>query len=256
MTFDEVTNFQTDGTGQVPEVWRQGRTIYGGLLVAAVLRAMRREVSLPLRSVHVNFLGPALESDVSLEVNLLSRGSSITVLQGIVSCAGVRCTQVQAIFGKSRFSSVGFEDENVTFPADSEPFPYVDGVVPKFTRFMDFRWSEGGFPFTGHGEARLGGLCRHNTAAGPSEAATVGLLDAWPPAVLPLLDRPFPVSTVSWTIHLFDPPEHVPEEWWYYRGRSLRFQDGYATTEARLYEPGGRLAAWSEQLVAVYEKKI
>lgn len=260
MTFKEVTRFrEVDDIyrGQIPDEWSQGRTAYGGLLAAAAIKSMKIELppERKLRHFSAQFVAAAA-GELEMEVTTLASGGSMTSKQAVIFSQGSPCTVVVASFGSHRpvanpveASSVSPED-----PGSLEVFPYIEGVTPNFTRFIDYRYTEGAYPFSGHSEARLGGYCRHKTAAGSPEEATIGLLDAWPPAVLPLLHKPSPASTVSWSAHFYDPPSVPLDEWWFYRAEAVRYDEGYATTKAHLHAPDGRLVAWSEQLVSVYEK--
>ena len=260
MTFEQITSFSEKNgrlSGEVPEEWTQGRTAFGGVLAAAAIRAMKTEIApdRSLRHFSAQFVAAAT-GELEMEVTTLASGGSMSSCQAVVCSAGGPCTVVLASFGSKRPSAKPVEAErfDLVAPDSLEQFPYIEGVTPNFTRFIDYRYSEGGYPFSGQSEAKLGGYCRHKTAAGSPEEAVIGLLDAWPPAVLPLLDKPSPASTVSWSAHLYDPPAHQPGDWWYYLGETIRYRDGYATTVARLFAPDGRLVAWSEQLVSVYER--
>ncbi len=260
VNFEEVTRFhQVDNAyrGQVPEEWRQGRTAYGGLLAAAAIRAMKTELpsERKLRHFSAQFVAAAT-GDLEMQVTTLASGGSMTSKQAVVLSEGSPCTVVLASFGTDRPVGKAVEASSLSpvDPSSLERFPYIEGVTPNFTRFVDYRYTEGSYPFSAHSEARLGGYCRHKTPAGAPDEAAIGLLDAWPPAVLPLLRTPSPASTVSWSAHFYDPPTHPIEDWWFYRAETVRYEEGYATTQAHLHAPDGRLVAWSEQLVSVYEK--
>lgn len=163
-----------------------------------------------------------------------------------------------ATFAKERWSAFNVGEAAREMATEPDGFP-LDGApgVPRFTQNIDYRWSRGGIPYLGADEAGLGGYCRHKApVADPLEGA-IGLLDAWPPTVVPLLTSPAPLSTITWTAHFFDAASaaYAPDAWWYYESDNVVFRGGYATTVARLWAPTGELAAWSEQLVAVYEKR-
>lgn len=257
MEFEEVTRFE-DGRGTIPDHWRQGRTAYGGALAAAGVRALRSLIpqGRNLRYFNAQFVAAVGLDEVTVETSLLSSGGSVSNAQARFFCESELCLQMTAVFAAPRFSTkpVAAEKERSEPRGKVEVLPYLEGITPQFTQNVDYQWLEGGMPFSGQTEPLLAGLCRHKTAAGAPEEAAIGLLDAWPAPVLPLLDRPTPASTVSWSAHLYDPPEHDNEAWWFYRAKPVVFTEGYATTQAHLYAPDGRLIAWSEQLVAVYEK--
>jgi len=66
-----------------------------------------------------------------------------------------------------------------------------------------------------------------------------------------------PASTVTWSLHLTEPSllAGAPASAWFWcEAETVHAGDGYATEQGRLYLDG-RLVAWSEQLVAVYNPK-
>lgn len=260
MNFDEVIDFKARGKtyrGTVPEEWRQGRTAYGGVTVAAAVRALRGQIprERSLLQFNAQFVSVAGKDDLDLSTAVLAQGSNVTTGQATVLSEGRTCLTLAAVFGAPRPTSKVVEAPPVMkAPAETFPqFPYVEGVTPRFTQKIQYRLVKKALPFSGN-DPGVEGYCRHLTPCGSAEEATIGLLDAWPPAVLPMLEHPSPASTISWSAHLYHPPEHRPEDWWYYAAEPVAFRDGYATVQARLHAPDGRLVAWSEQLVAVFEK--
>lgn len=260
MTFAEVIDFQAkNGTfqGVVPEEWRQGRTAYGGVTVAAAVRALRDKIPAErvLLQFNAQFVSVAGKDELELRTSVLAQGSNVTTGQVTGYSQGRPFLSLTAVFGAPRMSSTfgAAALEEKTRPETLPQFPYIKGITPQFTRKIQYRMLDSMLPFSGN-EPRVSGFCRHLTGSGSSEEATIGLLDAWPPAVLPMLNRPSPASTISWSAHFYNPPEHHADDWWHYSAEPVRFQDGYATTTARLHSPDGRLVAWSEQLVAVFEK--
>lgn len=260
MDFQDVIDFSKRGDhyyGQVPAEWRQGRTAYGGATVAAAVRALSREAPTdrPLRYFNAQFVSLVGPGELELRTSFLAQGGNVSSGQAVMFSEGQACLQLTAVFAKSRFSSVPLERERIRLrnPQELPIMPYVEGVMPRFTREIEYR-TETDLPFSGSSIPRVAGYCRHKTGAGSPEEEVIGLLDAWPPSVLPLLGAPSPASTVSWSAHIYDVPTVDPDEYWYYSAEAGDFRDGYASAQAKLYAPSGELVAWSEQLVAVYEK--
>ncbi len=242
----------------VPEEWSQGRTAYGGLLGAIGMAALREVVPADRqpRSLFVQFLGPippGQNFDVVTEI--LSSGKSMTVAKVTIAVEG-RPSFLQVVTYAVARESVA----QVTPPSAPEwpapetlqALPFLPKITPNFTQAFAYRWAEGPMPFSGSSESHFGGYFAYKGEPGPAEVALVGMLDAWPPAVLPMLKGPAPASTVSWSAHLLEVPLVRAEEWWSYRARTAAAGSGTATTQAKLYAPDGRLVALSEQLVAVY----
>lgn len=260
MNFDQVIDFRAEGEtfrGAVPEEWRQGRTAYGGATVAAAVRALRTMIPAEraLLQFSAQFVSVAGKDELEFVPVVLAQGSNVT--SGLVTgySEGRACLTVTAIFGAPRVSSKSVDVPPVekADPETLRKFPYIEGITPQFTKKIEYKLLKTTLPFSGS-EPGVEGYCRHLTPCGSAEEATIGLLDAWPPAVLPMLEHPSPASTISWSAHFFQPPAHNLDDWWYYTAEPIRFKDGYATTQARLHAPDGSLAAWSEQLVAVFEK--
>ena len=72
--------------------------------------------------------------------------------------------------------------------------------------------------------------------------------------MIPMLDRPAPSASVTWSMQLTNLPAVTPEGWFYYRSETIDCRDGYGSMRAQLFLPDGRLCASSEQLVAVFDR--
>ena len=87
------------------------------------------------------------------------------------------------------------------------------------------------------------------------DATIVALIDAWPPAVLPMMTQRAPSSTITWNIEFMHPRAALEvEDMLYYECSALQSGQGYAHTEAKIYHPNGQLLALSRQMVGVYDK--
>ena len=84
---------------ECPESWAQGRTIFGGLVAAGALRAMREYTDRRPRSLLISFVGPVSPGLSEIEVTKLRSGRSMTQLEARVSQDGVR-TVVIGAFGE------------------------------------------------------------------------------------------------------------------------------------------------------------
>ena len=262
--------------GDLPADWAQGRTIFGGLVGALAARAATQVVGAerPLRTLDVAFVAPLPAGPVELDVEVLGAGKAVTQLVVSFRSGGVLGARVHVVAGASRVSGLRVETGPTEMTAGDPAeqgveLPYLPGITPSFVQNFEFRWCSTDFPFTGGGPeaARLNGWVRHRTAAQGLEAS-LALLDAWPPVILPMASVPVPASTVRWAIHLAqaaDPgvpndPELEPrfdadKQWVWYEARTVQCADGYATAYASMYAEG-RLLAWSEQLIAIYDKPV
>jgi hypothetical protein len=258
----------------LPSDWAQGRTTFGGLVgaLAARVAALVVGADRPLRTLDVAFVAPLPAGPAELDVEMLGAGKAITQLVVNVRSGGVLGARVHVVAGASRVSGlrvdIGPTEMVAGDPAEQGvELPYVPGVMPVFGQHLEYRWCSGAFPFTGGGPetARLNGWARHRSVAQGLEAM-LALLDAWPPVILPMASGPVPVSTVRWAVHLASPAEVVEpmwdgvnsrfdadKQWVWYEARTVQCADGYASAQASMYSEG-RLVAWSEQLIAVYDQ--
>ncbi len=137
-------------------------------------------------------------------------------------------TLIQGSFGAPRESMITFSAEAapVLKPVEQCPeLPFASGVMPDYLRFMDIRWALGGMPFSNTPSPAIGGYVRFRGephATPMSEAHILALVDTWPPAVLPHLDKPAPGSSLTWTIEFIQPQPSLDTLQWCSLSRSHR----------------------------------
>jgi acyl-CoA thioesterase len=255
-------------TANLPGDWAQGRTSFGGLLAAMAASAAVQVLGpeRPLRSLDVAFVAPLAAGPVELDVEVLGAGKAVTQLVVSIRSGPVLGCRVHVVAGAARVSALRI-DAVPTELVEGDPaeqgieFPYLPGLTPEFVQHVEHRWCSDAFPFTGGGPetARIDGWVRHRTAA-DGLPAMIALLDAWPPVVLPMVTGPAPASTVRWAIQLAGPSElnmvalaDAGKQWFWYEARAVTCADGYFTAQASIYAEG-RLMAWSEQLMAIYDR--
>lgn len=260
-------NWEPDST------WRQGRTIFGGITVAAVVNALTSEVrelfggesGLPnqpvvptLRTIQYSFAAPLLaEKSTKFEVAIDRRGSSATFVSAAISQDGSVVGRANAVFG------VGRDSKLIKAPIVPEldksldeafKFPYIEGITPVFTQQFDMRWAVEELPLQGHPAGIVGGYVRHLSDVSGT-AAVVALLDVWPPSVITMVDKPVMASSVALTMHLVaDIPEFGSDDWFEFKYETLSAGGGYAT-ELGYLSLRGQVVGWVEQLVAVFDNR-
>lgn len=257
---DAVRKKPSDVT--ISEDWGQGRASFGGLMVALQYEAMRAQVSAEraLRSLAVTFVGPAEPGvPISFEVEVLREGKAVSQVLGRAVQKGQVVTLVQGSFGAARESVVKVDSvpaPQMKAPQECPLLPYIKGVTPEFMRHLSMGWAVGAFPFTGRGTREMGGWVR---LAGEveeqplTETHLLALVDAWPPALLPLLKKPTSGSTLTWTVEFVQPlPQASTLEWCQYLAVIEHARDGYGHVAANLWAPNGELIAISRQTVAIF----
>jgi acyl-CoA thioesterase len=256
----------TPGPVELPDDWRQGRAIFGGLIVALAVRALRHQLTIeaPLRSLLVQFAGPVEPGSCYLHPRAVRAGRSTTHGSVHISQGGeagdVRCV-VLASFGARRASTLRIvhpgPPEGLS-PEGAPGLPFIEGVIPEFTKHLEFRYAVGALPFTGAPRAELGGFCRFREPQRASaEEVAIALADAWPPAVLPLLSKPAPSSSMTWAVDFADVRDRPAQEedWYFLRARATAARDGYGHIEQVLWDPSGAAIALGTQAVAVFDRQ-
>lgn len=244
---------------QISEHWAQGRTAFGGLVAALLARALEREVpsDRPLRSALIDFVAPASPGAVNIEARVLRAGKSLVHAEARLFQNDQLVALFIGTYGAARSTQLTLQAARApeTLPPTQYPrIPYAEGLSPRFTRYFEYHMV-GSMLFSGSSEGKLDGYVRH-AEPGPVDAAgLLGLIDSWPPAVLPALRKPAPVSSVTWMVDFIceaPAPGTLSHDYFRYQANTIASQGGYASSEARLWGPDGALLAASRQLVVEF----
>lgn len=262
MRFNDVmaglTTDGVDGHCVIPEDWTQGRTLFGGLQSALAVKALRvaAATDAPLRVLHTLFMAPVPAGPLRLQTRVLRRGKSTVHTECRLMEGEQTLCLVLAIFGSARASSIAIAPSRPDAPGAEDPnkeLPFIAGVTPAFTQHFQFRWSEGGMPFTGSSEPRTRIHIRHRDETQLDETNLVALADAIPSPGISMLRTPTASSSLSWTLEVLDHDcSFSPTQWWRMDADITAGRDGYLAQSARLWNPAGRLAALSRQSVVVF----
>jgi len=245
---------------QIPEDWMQGRAGYGGLVGALALKAMRSHVGAQrkVRSLLIAFVAPVGAGAFTIQSRVLREGKSVSQVEAQVVQADQVCCTALASFGSDRDSVVRIEPAScpsMPSPDAAMELPYIDGLTPAFTRHFAYRWALGELPFSGQGGKEIGGWIQFRESTDClSEEWLVALADAWPSPVLSMLTAPAPASTVTWElgfVHL-ERETCTENDWWGYHCAADSAEKGYVHERAAIWDPGGRLAAYSRQTATVF----
>lgn len=257
ITFDELFGLEERGDGtlvwDVPDGWQQGRGAFGGLVVAAAIRAMGRVVSneeLVLRAISATLCGPVVAGRAEIRVRELRRGSSTLALScDIVQGDEVR-SHLSAFYGASR---VDDGDWSTSDPPEIPDWREVDVLPigppmgPVFAQHIEFR-PDGIFPFSGAHERAARGFVRPRfTVDDPDEAYVALLMDAYYPAFFAALETPRPSATVMFLMEFFEGIEPGDQAPAYLRSASPEARGGYSYEHRELWSADGRLLAMNQQ---------
>jgi acyl-CoA thioesterase len=258
---DSSTQGQNIENLKIGKDWTQGRTAYGGVSAALLYQAMQQVVGVnkQIRSLNTSYIGP-IEADQGFRITteVIREGKNVTqVIAKIIQGDNVAVLS-QACFGTARVSKISVpasQPHGMNYPEKPDFMPVIPTVTPKFLKHYDLAQQKGGFPFTGKYGSEIHGWMRFNIAPKIfTQAHLVALIDMWPPAVLQLLREPAMASTVSWNLEFMHPqPEITGDHWVAYKAHTRQASDGYAHTEADIWDKNGVLLAISRQTVAVFD---
>ena len=262
--FSEVLATITPAAEQtiaLPTGWGQGRALFGGL-TAAIAWQHAQYGAAPEQHLHsftVSFVAPVQPGQVKLLRRLLRQGRSFTEISfNLVQDNNVVLAAL-ATYGKPRQSAVNMDNT----PAPAIPTrehalqfpPVAAAILPEFTHHFDYAITVGGLPFSGVTTNQFGGWMRFRDEQQPMTIGLLlGLVDAWPPAVLPHLTSPVPASSLTWTIEFPEPLQSSAQssDWWQYVATIDYAANGYGHTQAHVWDPEHKLVAISRQVVTVF----
>ena len=238
---------------EAPSDWAQGRTLYGGITAALCLESAQRRFNTlpPLRSAHINFIGPAA-GKLQIRPSLLREGKSVTVLG--VDLAGEAGVAARAVltFGATRPSSLAYTDiaaPQVAAPDRCGSFMETDDA-PAFIQHFDVRQAGGSAPKSGAMSPEFLIWLRHRDAAGVDPMiALLAAADAPPPAALAMIRERAPISTITWALNVVGWPE---TDWLLLRTRAEHTRDGYSSEQMTVWDERGRPLVSAQQCIAVF----
>lgn len=244
--------------------WGQGRSAFGGLTAALVLTHIEQQTGLTdrdLRTINIHFCGAVmLDESCEFTHRVLSNGKSVFQVEGQLLQNGEVKTQIVACFGAQRQSSIQINPSPIKPPkslSEAMVFPFTPGRTPEFVRYFDLRLTSDNPPYSGAKEGGVSGWMRFKEPTEVlNDSAMIVLIDAWPPAVLPLLTTQAPASTITWNLEFIQPREPLKtKDYLFYDCDVVQADLGYAHTDAKIFHPNGQLLAVSRQLVGVYDQR-
>ncbi len=245
------------GAANVPDHWKQGRTAYGGL-TAALLLAHAKTIAedLPsLRSALINFTGP-VTADPKLISAVQRQGRNVTTISSFAEVESARVALGSFSFGAPRESSVSQNcpAPDAPAPEDCEPFipPQFAQFAPAFLTNFETRLIEGARPVSGADRGYIRNWARHvDPAARQTELGLLCLADILPPAAMPMLKAPGPVSSMSWICNFLRPPESE-DGWFMVEADLTATKDGYSSQVMRIWNRAGDLVVEGMQSIVIF----
>lgn len=258
MIFSELmAGLDFDGalTGRVPDNWRQGRTLYGGITAALLFEAARRAFPdlPPLRSAEIAYVGPA-EGDIRATASMLRRGKSVAFVG--VDLEGERGLAARAIFafGAARPSLFAAHFA----PAPAVPGPDAAGAFgddrrrPDFARNFEVKLAAGAPPMSGAEKPDALLWVRHRDRNATSLAALIALADMPPPAMMPMFKSAAPISTMTWSFNMLSDDPPADDGWRLLSSVAENAADGYSSQDMLLWSRTGEPMIAGRQSVAIF----
>ena len=242
----------------VPDGWQQDRGAWGGLVVAAIVRAASAcDPGRSVRTVSVQIPAPVPVGMQTVRVTPVKTGSALSVWSVDVRSSGASLPAAvgTVLTGAPRVPELATEEWGRAVMPDAPPWaqvPVVDvgpPIGPVFCQHVEFRIVSG-VPFTG-APAQALGYVRLRAQQEWDAATLLGLVDAWWPASLARLSGPHPAATISFEGHLQVEPGDVPQEPLLYSSSVLAAREGYTTERRSLWHPDGRLIVENLQSIAI-----
>ena len=245
----------------LPDDWGQGRTAFGGISAAMVYYALSMIVAPDrvLRTFHTNFVGPVVfDEPFEIVIEQLRSGRNMSQYLVKLNQAGKVSVCVQACYGVELTSKLHINKlpSHQFEPPDKATLMGTDAdKLPRFFHHYDLAMLEGQRPFTGSAHCHyLGWMRNHAPVEQFGLTHLIALIDAWPPALVQQLGAPAPMSTVSWDLEFVNPLIPVAGNPWFAYEVNTRFAaNGYAHTEAKIWDEQERLVALSRQAVVVFD---
>jgi hypothetical protein len=244
----------------VPDDWRQGRSLYGGISAGLCLEAAQRLApdAPPLRSGQVSFVGPA-SGEARVQARLLRRGKSAVFVGADLFDGDQPATSAVFCFGAARDSRLALAPQPLAADAPAAPppdkCPPVFGPVlrPNFAQHFDTRVIEGSAPFSG-GAPHLAAWARYADDTTPEGASTlITFADCLPPAALGAYSSPATISTMTWAFDILAPDLATARfNWLRLSSRTEAMGSGYASQTMDMTTPDGRTILRGRQLIAVF----
>lgn len=247
---DNVTRFD--------ENWSQGRSAFGGIASAFAVTGMRKllDTPKPLRSLLVSFIAPIPPGDVTVQARIQRQGKNVTQMSADVVSEGQVALQAMGVFGNPRQAIAIAPEHDVTLIPREQGISFSDHAkrLPRFLNYFDGCWVGGGLPFSGSKKRHLAMWVRHRAELNEFSAEKlVAICDIPPPVILSYFDTPpVPASSLTWSLEILVPPEHIQSEWFYLDYIVEAAADGYTQQSGRIFDETGRLCALSRQCMVYF----
>ena len=241
--------------------WSREVGMFGGTLVAVILRACAHAVSdqaRPIRSLTVHCPRPTQPGPAIVRTKLEHEGKTVTHLTARVEQQGKLVAFGSAVYGLQLQNALAYQTAElppVADPATLEPMPQDFPLAPKFAGNFEYRYAFGGRNFfSGTDSPEIGGFIRPRISSRVDAPLAAAMLDAWPTVAMLRATAPVFTSTVDFNFHFFeafDGSREAGEEDHLVHVVSRWAGDGFSEELRSLWGPDAKLLAQCRQNLAV-----
>lgn len=244
-------------TADLPESWKQGRTAFGGLTAALLLAAITNDHPKlpPLRTMQVNFIGPAIDLLHVTSTVLREGKNNITIRAELDSDAGAG-THGYFTFGVDRPLDMVMDypiKERVKRPEELEPH-VLPGQAPNFLVNFDRRWVSGPgfFEQSDNPDMLIWGRLVDEHSWDQGLLPLIILADT-PPAAFGSLSGVRALSSMNWNINFLTDKFETENGWWLMRSATRFIRDGYSSQLIQIWNSEGRRVMDAMQHIAIFQ---
>ena len=238
--------------------WQQGRGAFGGLTIAAMVRAIEadaRAQDRALRSITVALPGPAMLGEHEIQVEHLRIGSGQSSIAARMGQGGEVSGTCVAVLGRARTGSLPAfcELQRPEMPSWRTLSPVTTAGGPTFTQYFEYRLNDF-IPFSGSSTARTLGWVRPKQCGDAISPAAflAAMSDTWWPTLYTRGTQPMAVATVAFTLQILAAQEPIdPAVPLAFRGHGWVLHEGYCVEQRELWSEDGQLLALNQQTFAI-----
>ena len=244
-------------TTELPDNWTQGRTAFGGLTSAMLLAAILNDKPdlPPLRTMQVNFIGPAVgKLDVASQV--LREGKNNITLRAELDSEKGAGTHGYFTFGVDRELDLvmDYPPKEITQKPDELEITEPNEFAPKFLSNFDRRWVSGPLFFeqSDNPDMLIWARLKDPKSWDQGLLPLIVLADA-PPAAFGAISSVRALSSMNWNVNFLTDDFSTQDGWWLMRSATRFVRDGYSSQLIQVWNSEGRRVMDSAQHLAIFQ---
>lgn len=234
--------------------WYIDRSLHGGHVISAVVRAFERAVADPeraMRSITVHYVRPARVGPYTIEVVIDRTGRSLSNARAQITQDGTVIASAMAALG-GQWASIEWDRTVMPEVAPPEECPvlWTEGATAALHHNYTYRRAIGAAMRSGAMEPQSGGWLRLVEPRPVDAALAAGLADTWPPTPYTMVSTPIMFPTIELTVQLLAPLPLDGDDGldpclvWHRIDTSM---GGYVIQDTEVWSRHGRLVARGRQ---------